>query len=86
MPASFHATIVLPDGLLHKGNVTSLVAPAETGYLGVLAHHAPMIALLAPGRITLREESGNPITFDSTGGGVMEVSDNKAVLILDSIR
>lgn len=60
-----------------------MVVPAETGYLGILADHAPMVASMASGRITLKEESGNARTIDYQGGGFLEVLDNQVTLLLD---
>lgn len=81
----FHVNIVTPAKAAYEGEISSLVVPAYKGYLGVLAHHAPIIAKLKPGRITLRSATGETTTFSLNFGGFLEFSDNKATLLLDSI-
>ena len=41
MATPFEMEILTPNRRVFKGPVTSLVAPGEIGYLGVLANHAP---------------------------------------------
>ena len=86
MPASFHVNIVLPSRIAYEGDIESLVVPAQEGYLGVLAHHAPIIAQLKPGKITLRDSNDKIINFNLKSNGFLEVSDNKATLLLDSLE
>ena len=86
MPASFHLKIVLPGMIAYEHDVSSLVVPAELGYLGVLAHHAPIIARLAPGKISLRDSLGKLTNFDLKSSGFLEFSGNSATLIVDSLE
>lgn len=79
-------SITVPGKVVFDQDVSSLVVPAQKGYLGVLAHHAPMIAQLKPGRITLRTSEDKVSNFDLRTNGFLEFSDNRATLILDSIE
>ena len=85
MASDFHITILLPDRVAYEGKASSLVVPAELGYLGVLAHHAPIIARLKAGKITLRE-GGKVTSFELDSNGFLEFSDNNATLVLNSIK
>ncbi len=82
----FHVNIITPAKVEYEGEVSSLIVPAHEGYLGVLAHHASIIAKLKPGRITLRAATGETATFGLNSGGFLEFSDNKATLLLDSLE
>ena len=82
MAKKFKTEIVTPEKILFSEDVDSLIAPAERGYLGVLAGHAPLLATLQPGEILIRREGGE-LRF-ATGGGFMEVTPNKAVLLTES--
>lgn len=77
----FHVDIISPGKIIYKGDAVSLIVPAEFGYLGVLANHAPLIAHLAKGRIILRDGSNEPKFFDCEKG-FMEVLENTATLIM----
>lgn len=86
MASSFRLNIALPSRVVYDGEVSSLMVPAELGYLGVLAHHAPIIARLKPGKITVRDNAGKDMGFDLDSNGFLEFSDNKATLVLDSLK
>jgi F-type H+-transporting ATPase subunit epsilon len=86
MTPSFHINITTPDKTIFDGNITSLIAPGEMGYLGILANHRPIVALLGSGRIILKYEKGRSETYRSEGGGILEFLDNRATLLLDSVR
>ena len=86
MAALFSVKILTPGKAVYEGTASSLVVPAELGYLGVLAHHAPIIARLKPGRITLRDSLGKITTFGLNKNGFLEFSENKATLLVDSLE
>jgi F-type H+-transporting ATPase subunit epsilon len=47
--ATFHFELTSPESLVFSGEVEHVVVPGSEGEFGVLAHHAPLIALLRPG-------------------------------------
>lgn len=59
-----------------------MVVPCQSGYLGVLAGHAPLVAKLAAGKITLRLATGENSVIDSYPGGFIEVINNQATILL----
>jgi len=77
--------ILTPRKRIFSGEVSSLVAPGELGYLGILAHHAPLVTTLVPGTVTFRDPAGGMQTLQSTGEGLLEVQHNQAVLLLDEV-
>jgi F-type H+-transporting ATPase subunit epsilon len=83
MAKKFRTEIVTPEKLVFSEDIESLVIPAERGYLGVLAGHAPLLSTLQPGEITIKGSSKGEIHF-STSGGFMEVTPGKAVLLTES--
>ncbi len=82
MAAIFDLLIQSPDRKIFEGSVESLVAPASKGYVGILAHHAPFITMLGRGKITVRDAAGKITAFDCSGGGFLEVAQNKATLLI----
>jgi F-type H+-transporting ATPase subunit epsilon len=82
----FEINILTPEKTAYKGKAYSLVVPAELGYLGVLANHAPLIAHLVPGKIIFKEESGKLTMIYSKGKGFLEVLNNNATLLVDGIQ
>jgi F-type H+-transporting ATPase subunit epsilon len=75
--------ILSSDKKIFEGDLQSLVAPGEIGYLGVLADHAPLMTTLIPGKITMRNAAGKTTALDSKTGGFLEIMKNKATILLD---
>jgi F-type H+-transporting ATPase subunit epsilon len=82
MAKKFKVEIVTPEKLVFSEEAESLIVPAERGYLGVLAGHAPLLCTLQPGEIRIRGDRGD-LHF-ATSGGFMEVTPKKASLLTES--
>jgi F-type H+-transporting ATPase subunit epsilon len=81
--ATFTFRLVTPQRLVLEAPVVALQAPGSEGYLGVLAHHAPLITSLRPGRLEVRDESGKRFLY-AVSGGFLEVSGNRATVLADA--
>ncbi len=57
--ATFHFELVSPERLLFSGEVTQVDVPGEAGDFGVLAGHAPYIATLKPGVLTVYRDAAS---------------------------
>ena len=82
MAKKFKVEIVTPEKLGFSEEVESLVVPAERGYLGVLAGHAPLLCTLRPGEIRVLKDGNED--FFATSGGFMEVTPRKTSLLVES--
>lgn len=82
MTKTFQVGIYTSDQTLYEAEAVSLVVPAASGYLGVLANHAPLVARLSSGKITIRTRQGNTSVIDSSIGGFLQVLHNQATLLL----
>lgn len=56
--ATFPFELVSPTRLVFSGEVDQVDVPGAEGDFGVLANHAPLIAALRPGVLTIREGGG----------------------------
>jgi F-type H+-transporting ATPase subunit epsilon len=81
--AEFTFRLVTPQKVVFEGPVVSIQAPGSEGYLGVLAHHAPLITMLKEGKLEMRDPSGHVTAWHVTGG-FLEVSNNRASALADS--
>jgi F-type H+-transporting ATPase subunit epsilon len=81
----FKLSIVSPERILFEDEIRSLIVPGSEGYLGVLAHHAPLIATLKVGKITIKDES-NVEKIMAISGGFIEVSNNVATILADTVE
>lgn len=73
--------VISPDALLVETTTPEVLVKTVEGSLGILDHHAAMIATLAPGKIQYRKE-GEWAEIPS-GSGVLEVQDNTVLILLD---
>ena len=83
---SFNIQILTPQRSVFSGPVVSLIAPGELGQLGVLANHAPLLTKLVEGKIILKKETAEILTFESKGSGFLEVHKNQVTLLADAIE
>jgi F-type H+-transporting ATPase subunit epsilon len=81
----FKLSIVSPERILFEDEIRSLIVPGSEGYLGVLAHHAPLIATLKVGKITIKDET-NVEKIMAISGGFIEVSNNVATILADTVE
>ena len=71
---TFALSLVTPDGAAFEGEVEMLIVPGDAGEIGVLARHAPLVAMLKAGstRIYRDRASGDTLEF-ATGPGFFKV-------------
>jgi F-type H+-transporting ATPase subunit epsilon len=79
LPEKIHLEIVTPEKLVFSGTVDSLVVPSETGYLGILPGHAPLLSELGIGEISIQIDDGTDYIFCSWG--FIEVLPDRVVLL-----
>ena len=79
--ATFHFELVSPDKISFSGEVDQVDVPGSEGDFGVLAGHAPLIALLRPGMMTVY--AGGEETKLVVLGGFAEVGPNGLTVLAD---
>lgn len=84
MAATYQLRIISQAATLYEGKVESIVVPTEEGFLGVLAHHAPLVSTLGNGPLGIREAGGQEQTWE-IDGGFLEVSHNVATVLVDRL-
>ena len=70
--ATFHFDLVSPEKVAFSGDVDQVDLPGAEGDLGILAGHAPMVATLRPGLMTVTV--GGKATKIAVFGGIAEIS------------
>jgi F-type H+-transporting ATPase subunit epsilon len=79
--ATFHFDLVSPEKLLFSGDVEQVDVPGADGDFGVLAGHAPMVATLRPGILTVHGAGGAQKIV--VLGGFAEVSAQGLTVLAD---
>ena len=78
--ATFHFDLVSPEELVFSGEVEHVVVPGTEGEFGVLAGHAPLVAMLKPG--ILKIIGANELRI-LVVGGFAEVSPEGLTVLAD---
>src|ERR1700732_109300 len=79
--ATFHFDLVSPEKLAFSGNVDQVDIPGLEGDFGVLAGHAPVVAAIRPGILTVI--SGGTKQKIIVLGGLAEMSDKGLTVLAD---
>ena len=79
--ATFHFDLVSPEKLAFSGEVDQVDVPGVEGDFGVLAGHAPVVAAIRPGILTVT--SGGTHQKMIVLGGLAEMSDNGLTVLAD---
>jgi F-type H+-transporting ATPase subunit epsilon len=75
--------IITPSKSTFKGEVKSITLPGTLGNFQVLFNHAPLMSTLEVGKIKIKDISDKEIVY-ATGGGTVEVKDNKVLVLATS--
>ena len=78
---TFDLSLVTPEGPAFEGEVNMLIVPGADGEIGVLARHAPLVAMLRAGEIRIRVE--NEWTTFAAGPGYFKVQQDRALVLVD---
>ena len=82
MAGTFNLIVVAPDGQVLNKDVEFVVVPGESGEIGILPNHAPLIAGLGIG--VLRYTENGKVNKISVCGGFMEVAVNKVTVLANA--
>lgn len=82
---TYTLSILMPEKVVFEEPVYSVSVPGADGYLEVLAHHAPCIVLLQPGKLTIINKDRKKLFF-AVSIGFLEVSNNQASIVVSAIE
>lgn len=75
-------SVVTPDGQVLEGDYEMLSCKAESGELGILPGHIPLVAPLTINAVRLKREGTEDIV--AVNGGFLEVRPDKATILAQS--
>jgi F-type H+-transporting ATPase subunit epsilon len=78
----FSVSVVTPEGAAFEGDAEMLIVPGAAGEIGVLARHAPLVAMLRAGSTRVHLGDGNVQEF-ATGPGFFQVLEDRAIALVD---
>jgi F-type H+-transporting ATPase subunit epsilon len=78
----FQVEVLTPEGKVFDDEVEMLSTRTATGSIGVLANHAPLMAILEPTELRLHRDGGEIETF-AQAEGYLQVIDNSALVLVE---
>jgi F-type H+-transporting ATPase subunit epsilon len=78
----FSVSVVTPGGAAFEGEAEMLIVPGAAGEIGVLARHAPIVAMLKAGSTRVHMGDGEIREF-ATGPGFFQVLEDRAIALVD---
>ena len=78
----FSVSVVTPEGAAFDGEAEMLIVPGAAGEIGVLARHAPLVAMLKAGSTRVHLGDGQIHEF-ATGPGFFQVLEDRAIALVD---
>jgi F-type H+-transporting ATPase subunit epsilon len=79
---SFSVSVVTPEGPAFEGEAEMLIVPGAAGEIGVLARHAPLVAMLKAGNTRVHVTETDVQEF-ATGPGFFKVEQDRAIALVD---
>ncbi len=78
----FSVSVVTPEGPAFEGDAEMVIVPGAAGEIGVLARHAPLVAMLKAGSTRVHITEGDVREF-ATGPGFFQVLQDRAIALVD---
>src|SRR3954454_1493975 len=78
---TFDLSVVTPEGPAFEGEAEMVIVPGAAGEIGVLARHAPLVAMLNAGEIRVKS-AGDWQSF-AAGPGYFKVQQDRALALVD---
>jgi F-type H+-transporting ATPase subunit epsilon len=78
----FPVEVLTPEGEVFNEEVEMVSTRTSVGSIGVLANHAPLMAILDPTELRLYKSDNDIVTF-AQGEGYLQVVDNTAMVLVE---
>jgi F-type H+-transporting ATPase subunit epsilon len=80
--SKFRVEVLTPEGQVFDDEVEMVSTRTVTGSIGVLANHAPLMAILEPTELRLYKSDSDVVRF-AQGEGYLQVVDNSALVLVE---
>ena len=80
--SKFPVEVLTPEGKVFDDEVEMVSTRTATGSIGVLANHAPLMAILDPTELRLFQSESDVVRF-AQGEGYLQVVDNSALVLVE---
>ena len=81
--ATLHVDVVSAEEQIFSGEAKFVALPGESGELGILPTHTPLITRIKPGAVRIERPDGSE-EFVFVAGGILEVQPNRVTVLADT--
>ena len=78
----FPVEVLTPEGEVFNDEVEMVSTRTAVGSIGVLANHAPLMAMLEPTELRLYKSESDVVSF-AQAEGYLQVADNRALVLVE---
>jgi F-type H+-transporting ATPase subunit epsilon len=78
----FQCEVLTPEGQVFSDEVEMVSTKTTTGSIGVLANHAPLMAILEPTELRLYRSDSDIVRF-AQGEGYLQVVENEVLVLVE---
>ena len=81
--ATIHVDVVSAEANIYSGEAKFVALPGESGELGILPRHTPLITRIKPGAVRIEKADGGE-EFVFVAGGILEVQPHCVTVLADT--
>lgn len=84
MANTFQVDVVSAEESIFSGEAKFVVLPGESGELGILPRHAPLITRIRPGAVEITRAENDEKELVFVAGGILEIQPNHVTVLADT--
>ena len=82
--ATLHVDVVSAEESIFSGEAKFVALPGESGELGILPRHTPLITRIKPGAVRIERADNGEEEFVFVAGGILEVQPGRVTVLADT--
>ena len=82
--ATIHVDVVSAEEQIFSGEAKFVALPGESGELGILPRHTPLITRIKPGAVRIERADNGEEEFVFVAGGILEVQPGTVTVLADT--
>lgn len=82
--SSIHVDVVSAEESIFSGEAKLVALPGESGELGILPKHTPLITRIKPGAVRIERADNGEEEFVFVAGGILEVQPDRVTVLADT--
>jgi F-type H+-transporting ATPase subunit epsilon len=84
MANTIHVDVVNAQESIFSGEARFVALPGESGELGILPRHTPLITRIKPGAVRIERADNGEVEFVFVAGGILEVQPGVVTVLADT--